>query len=103
MDTFTLISDFQPAGDQPQAIEALVEGLNSSVKHQTLLGVTGSGKTYTMASVIANEFSEATGDLYTSALIEIGLALFLVTIVVNAFAQLLVWSVTKGQPARGNA
>jgi phosphate transport system permease protein len=58
---------------------------------------------YTMASVIANEFSEATGDLYTSALIEIGLALFLVTIVVNAFAQLLVWSVTKGQPARGNA
>jgi phosphate transport system permease protein len=58
---------------------------------------------YTMASVIANEFSEATGDLYTSALIEIGLALFLVTIVVNAFAQFLVWSVTKGQPARGNA
>src|SRR3989454_3038175 len=53
MDTFTLISDFQPAGDQPQAIEALVEGLNSSVKHQTLLGVTGSGKTYTMASVMA--------------------------------------------------
>src|SRR5256886_14092157 len=53
MDTFTLICDFQPAGDQPQAIEALVEGINSSVKHQTLLGVTGSGKTYTMASVIA--------------------------------------------------
>ena len=39
--------------DQPQAIEALVEGINSGVKHQTLLGVTGSGKTYTMASVIA--------------------------------------------------
>src|SRR5881392_3071136 len=53
MDTFTLICDFQPAGDQPQAIEALVEGINSDVKHQTLLGVTGSGKTYTMASVIA--------------------------------------------------
>ena len=53
MDTFTLIADFQPAGDQPQAIEALVEGINSDVKHQTLLGVTGSGKTYTMASVIA--------------------------------------------------
>jgi excinuclease ABC subunit B len=53
MDTFTLISDFLPAGDQPQAIEALVEGINSGVKHQTLLGVTGSGKTYTMASVIA--------------------------------------------------
>src|SRR2546423_12603197 len=53
MNTFTLISDFQPAGDQPQAIEALVEGINSGIKHQTLLGVTGSGKTYTMASVIA--------------------------------------------------
>src|SRR5215813_9522872 len=53
MDTFTLISDFQPAGDQPQAIEALVEGINSDVKYQTLLGVTGFGKTYTMVSVIA--------------------------------------------------
>ena len=58
---------------------------------------------YTMASVIANEFSEATGDTYLSALIEIGLALFLVTIIVNALAQLLVWSVTRGQPARGHA
>jgi phosphate transport system permease protein len=58
---------------------------------------------YTMASVLANEFSEATGDTYLSALIEIGLALFLVTIIVNALAQLLVWTVTRGQPARGNA
>lgn len=57
---------------------------------------------YTMASVLANEFSEATGDTYLSALVEIGLALFLVTIVVNALAQLLVWTVTRGQPARGN-
>src|SRR5580693_671387 len=57
---------------------------------------------YTMASVLANEFTEATGDLYLSALIEIGLALFFVTIVVNALAQLLVWTVTRGQPARGN-
>ena len=57
---------------------------------------------YTMASVLANEFSEATGDTYLSALIEIGLALFVVTIVVNALAQLLVWTVTRGQPARGN-
>jgi phosphate transport system permease protein len=55
---------------------------------------------YTMASVLANEFSEATGDLYLSALIEIGLALFLVTIVVNALARLLVWSVTRGQPTK---
>jgi len=57
---------------------------------------------YTMASVIANEFSEATGDVYLSALVEIGLALFLVTIIVNIFAQLLVWSVTRGMPARSN-
>jgi phosphate transport system permease protein len=58
---------------------------------------------YTMASVLANEFSEATGDLNLAALIEIGLALFLVTIVVNALARLLVWSVTRGQPARASA
>src|ERR1700682_6161536 len=58
---------------------------------------------YTMASVLANEFSEATGNVYLSALVEIGLALFLVTIVVNVLARLLVWSVTRGQPARGNA
>jgi len=57
---------------------------------------------YTMASVLANEFSEATGDRYLSALVEIGLALFLVTIIVNALAQLLVWTVTRGQPARGH-
>ncbi|MGA9642529.1 MAG: phosphate ABC transporter permease subunit PstC [Terriglobales bacterium] len=55
---------------------------------------------YTMASVLANEFTEATGDLYLSALIEIGLALFLVTIVVNALARLMVWSVTRGQPSK---
>ena len=55
---------------------------------------------YTLASVIANEFSEATGDLYLSALIEIGLALFLVTIVVNAIARLMVWAVTRGAPPR---
>jgi phosphate transport system permease protein len=58
---------------------------------------------YTMASVLANEFSEAAGDLYLSALIEIGLALFLVTIIVNALARFMVWSVTRGQPARARA
>jgi phosphate transport system permease protein len=58
---------------------------------------------YTMASVIANEFSEATGDLYLSALVEVGLALFLVTIIVNVVAQLLVWTVTRGTPARSHA
>ncbi len=58
---------------------------------------------YTMASVIANEFSEATGDLYLSSLVEVGLALFLVTIVVNVLAQFLVWTVTRGTPARSHA
>jgi phosphate transport system permease protein len=55
---------------------------------------------YTLASVIANEFAEATSNLYLSALIEIGLALFLVTIVVNAIARLMVWAVTRGAPGR---
>ena len=58
---------------------------------------------YTMASVIANEFSEATGDLYLSSLVEVGLALFIVTIIVNIVAQVLVWTVTRGTPARTNA
>ena len=58
---------------------------------------------YTMASVIANEFNEATSDLHRSALIEIGLALFFVTIIVNILAGLMVWTVTRGTPARTNA
>jgi phosphate transport system permease protein len=58
---------------------------------------------YSMASVLANEFSEASDDMYLSALIEIGLALFLVTIIVNALARLLVWAVTRGAPARVSA
>jgi phosphate transport system permease protein len=55
---------------------------------------------YSMASVIANEFSEASDDLYLSALVEIGLALFIVTIIVNALARILVWAVTRGATAR---
>jgi excinuclease ABC subunit B len=50
---FKLVSEYQPEGDQPQAIEALVRGLNDAEKHQVLLGITGSGKTFTIASVIA--------------------------------------------------
>ena len=50
---FELVASYQPAGDQPQAIERLTEGLESGLAHQTLLGVTGSGKTYTIANVIA--------------------------------------------------
>lgn len=49
---FEIDSKFQPAGDQPQAIEALVKGLESRRKSQVLMGVTGSGKTFTMANVI---------------------------------------------------
>ncbi len=49
---FQVVSDFQPTGDQPKAIELLVYGVNKELKNQVLLGVTGSGKTYTMAKVI---------------------------------------------------
>ena len=53
MDHFKLVSKYRPTGDQPQAIEKLVEGFRSGNQFQTLLGVTGSGKTFTMANVIA--------------------------------------------------
>ena len=53
-----------------------------------------------MAAVIANEFTEAVNDLHRTALIEIGLALFIVTIIVNGLAQLLVWAVTRGTPSQ---
>ena len=53
MDNFKLCAPFEPTGDQPQAIESIVKGFNEGKKHQTLLGVTGSGKTFTMANVIA--------------------------------------------------
>ncbi len=51
---FQLVSDYQPTGDQPEAIRQLVAGLQAEIEHQTLLGVTGSGKTFTVANVIAN-------------------------------------------------
>ena len=53
MDHFELVSEYKPSGDQPEAIEALSNGVNWGLREQTLLGVTGSGKTFTMASVIA--------------------------------------------------
>ena len=49
---FKLVSKFEPAGDQPQAIEKLVNGINNGEKHQVLLGATGTGKTFTIANVI---------------------------------------------------
>ncbi|MFW6341313.1 MAG: DEAD/DEAH box helicase family protein, partial [Wenzhouxiangella sp.] len=50
--TFRMASGYQPAGDQPEAIRQLVEGLAAGHGHQTLLGVTGSGKTFTMANIV---------------------------------------------------
>ena len=54
MDKFVLHSKYKPTGDQPEAIAKLTEGLKRGDKEQTLLGVTGSGKTFTMANIIAN-------------------------------------------------
>ncbi|HSX42568.1 MAG TPA: DEAD/DEAH box helicase family protein, partial [Candidatus Saccharimonadales bacterium] len=54
MSNFELVSDYQPMGDQPSAIKQLTEGLNAGVKEQTLLGVTGSGKTFTMSNLVMN-------------------------------------------------
>ncbi|MBQ7821773.1 MAG: excinuclease ABC subunit UvrB [Clostridia bacterium] len=53
MDSFKLVSPYQPTGDQPQAIDKICDGINNGMKAQTLLGVTGSGKTFTMANIIA--------------------------------------------------
>lgn len=58
---------------------------------------------YTIASVLANEFREATGDLYVSALVQLGLILFFVTFVINGAARLLVWSVTRGTSGTARA
>ena len=66
---------------------------NSAEIHHSLLS-NGSS----MSAVIANEFAEAVGDMHLSALIELGLVLFIVTVIVNIFAQLLVWAVTRGAP-----
>ena len=52
MAKFKLVSKYQPTGDQPSAIKQLVDGINRNVHEQTLLGVTGSGKTFTMANII---------------------------------------------------
>ncbi len=54
MDHFELVSEYKPTGDQPQAIAALTDGVRRGLREQTLLGVTGSGKTFTMANIIAN-------------------------------------------------
>ncbi|HIV20432.1 MAG TPA: DEAD/DEAH box helicase family protein, partial [Candidatus Scatomorpha stercorigallinarum] len=53
MPGFHVVSEYSPSGDQPEAIEALAAGIENGLDEQTLLGVTGSGKTFTMANVIA--------------------------------------------------
>ena len=53
MTAFQLVSEYTPQGDQPAAIDALVSGLDQGLRHQVLMGVTGSGKTFTMANVVA--------------------------------------------------
>ena len=58
MDQFILNSKYTPAGDQPKAIDKLVQGIQAGDREQTLLGVTGSGKTFTMANVIEKYHSE---------------------------------------------
>jgi phosphate transport system permease protein len=73
---------------------AMVIGATPEI-HRSLLA-NGS----TMATVIANEYAEAVGDMHLSALTEIGLALFVVTIIVNALAQVMIWAVTRGTPAQ---
>ena len=52
-DRFELVSPFQPTGDQPEAIRQMVQGIEAGLAHQTLLGVTGSGKSFSIANVIA--------------------------------------------------
>ena len=73
---------------------AMVIGATPEI-HRSLLS-TGTS----MATVIANEYAEAVSDMHLSALTEIGLALFIVTVIVNFFAQLLIWAVTRGTPAQ---
>ncbi len=53
MNKFELVSNYKPSGDQPEAIKQLLEGVLAGEKHQNLLGVTGSGKTFTISNVIA--------------------------------------------------
>ncbi|HEX7727831.1 MAG TPA: phosphate ABC transporter permease subunit PstC [Terracidiphilus sp.] len=73
---------------------AMVIGNTAEIHHSLLAN--GSS----MASVIANEYAEAVGDMHLSALTEIGLALFIVTIIVNAMARILIWVVTRGTPSQ---
>ncbi len=63
--SFKLVSGYKPEGDQPAAIDSIVSNLGERVPHQVLLGVTGSGKTFTMANVIAREPAHARDDQFS--------------------------------------
>ena len=67
------------------------------------IGISVLQPAYTMAAAIANEFSEATTDMYRSALFEVGLVLFVLTVAVNAIARILIWRVARGTPAGSSA
>ena len=67
-----------------------------SLRFRTRVATRNQTKTHTMAAAIANEFSEATTSLYLSALFEVGLLLFVITVLVNAAARLLIWRVARG-------
>src|SRR6188472_1378424 len=64
MPDFDLVAPFQPTGDQPAAIERLTDGLARGLRHQTLLGATGTGKTYTLAQTIATHNKTLAAQLY---------------------------------------
>ena len=100
---FEIVSKFKPSGDQPQAIEKLVKGIESGVKEQVLLGATGTGKTFTMANVIQRTNKQTlilahnktlAGQLYAEMmscfLIIMFVILFLITIIINQKPMYLV-------------
>src|SRR3989441_5517142 len=73
------------------------------IRNRHDIGISVLQPAYTMAAAIANEFSEATTDMYRSALFEVGLVLFVLTVAVNAIARILVWRVARGTPAGSSA
>ena len=107
--TWKVVVPFARAGIMGSIFLALARALGETMAVTMVIGnrahISASlfDSSYTIASAIANEFTEATQDLYLSALVELGLILFLVTFVVNAIARVLVWNVTRKMSGVGNA
>ena len=99
---FDIVLSYGKAGILGAVVLALGRAIGETMAVTMIIGnnavITSSlfSPGYTLASVLANEFAEAASNMYLSALIEIGLVLFLVSIIVNILARLLIWSVTKG-------